>query len=527
MSNSIKQERINAREEKLNRKLQAEQEEKKAKTRQRTGLIVGAVLLVVAVLLGIFITSGALARTVPALRVNDQTYSAAQVSYYYANEYWQIVNTYGTYASYFGYSGLDVNAGIATLGDQPYTNGDEYATWKDYFLASAENTIRTYQALNDYAVQQGIALDAEDEAAVDASLDSLEQNVKNGGYKSLDLYFEAAFGNGVNRSIAREILLRQTLAQKAYEHASDGFSAQYSDEELSEYYDSLEGERDNYNFWYYLLSAETVDSEPDAEGNVTSEVTDETLTAAQEKAQAIVEAFRSDEGTADLQARFDAAITTQVADAACNARENAAASGLNSDYKEWITDAARKQGDIGIIPNSSGTGYYILVYGSHDDNHYPTVTIRDILINVVTAEDGTYTEQALEEARVKAEGVYTQWKNGEATEESFAALAEEFSDDTSTASEGGLVENIYKGQMPDGVDDFCFGERKAGDAEVVESLTAGYAGYHVLYYVGEGELYSNYLSRTELAGQDTEEWFNALLEGYAASRLSGLRYVGK
>ena len=514
-ANSIKQERIAARESKENRKRQAEAEREKARKRSRTGWIIGIGLFVLLLLLGMFTTTGRL----PALQVNNRTYSTREVSYFYANEYWSFVNSYGSFASYMG---LDTSTGISSLGSQAYTASDDYSTWKEYFLAAAKSTMASLQALDEYAKANGIELTEEEIASVDADLATLEQNVLAGGYKSLNLYFSTAYGSGVNTRIARDAGLLQARASKAYEYASSQFD--YTDGELAEYYDSLEGEVDKYDYWYYYVAADKVDSEPDEDGNVTSAVTDETLAAAKEKADAIVAAFTPSN---DDEEALNAAIDSVIPTALCTVKKNTTASSVGDEYKEWITDHTRQEGDITVVPNSTETGYYVVVFGRWDDHHYPTVSVRHILIKAVADEDGSYSDQALEEARVKAEGIYTQWKTGEATEESFAALANEYSEDEGSNTAGGLYENIYKGQMVENFDAFCFAGHEHGDTDMVSAVSSNYAGYHIIYYVGEGELYSNYIARIRKSSADAEEWYTALTEGYEPKQLIGFGLAGK
>jgi parvulin-like peptidyl-prolyl isomerase len=514
-ANSIKQERIAARESKENRKREAEEVQAKVRRRNRIGWIIGIGLFVLLIVFGILNTKGLL----PALRVNDRTYSTREVSYYYANEYWQFVNNYGSFASYMG---LDTSAGISSLGSQAYTASEDYATWREYFLSGAKSTMASLQALDDYARENGLSLTEEEIAAVDADLDTLEQNVIAGGYKNLDLYFSTAYGSGVNRKIAREAALLQARASKAYDHATAQF--EYTDEELSDYYDSLEGETDKYDYWYYYVAADKVDSEPDADGNVTSDVTEETMAAAKEKADAIVAAFKAGSNNEES---LNSALTEVLPGALCTARKNTTASSVTDDYKDWVIDPSRTEGDIAALLNSTETGYYVVVFGRHDDNHYPTVSVRHILIKAVADEDGNYSDQALEEARVKAEGVYTQWKNGDATEESFAALAAEYSEDDGSKANGGLYENIYKGQMVENFDAFCFADHKPGDTDMVSAVSSNYAGYHIIYYVGEGELYSNYIARIRKSSEDTEAWYSALTENYSSKELLGFGLAGK
>ncbi len=519
---SVKQDRLAASEAKRDRKLRQAQEAEKAQAKARAGWIAAIVVAVVATLFMICVNTGLIFRSTTALKINGNKYSPAELSYYYGGEYLNFVNTYGAYASYFG---IDTSGGISSLKDQAYPT-DEFANWREYFLNSAKERIRSNQALYDYAVANGVTLSDEELAEIDTSLATLKENVIAGGWKSLDTYFASNYGKGVNTKVAKDCLLFSALAQKGYEAGSDQFV--YTDEELSEYYDSLNGESDNYNYWYYYLAADKVDSEPDADGNVTSDVTAETLEAAHEKANKMINAYKARipeegfTGTEDFASYFNSAISSQGITSECTAMKNTAASSVSSDYKEWMTSADRAAGDIDVIENSSGTGYYLVVFGSHDDNHYPMVSVRHILIKAAEDEDGNYSEEALEAAKTRAEEIYDEWKNGEATEESFAALADKYSEDEGSNTNGGLYEEIYKGKMVDTFDEFCFAGHKHGDTDIVTATSGGYAGAHIIYFVSaDGELYSNYIAKTDKLSEDTSAWYDSIMEGYDMTKGAG------
>lgn len=115
----------------------------------------------------------------------------------------------------------------------------------------------------------------------------------------------------------------------------------------------------------------------------------------------------------------------------------------------------------------------------------PMVSVRHILvIPTEQNEDGTYTDEAWAEAEQKAQALLDEWKAGEATEDSFAALANENSEDPGSSSNGGLYEDVYPGQMVDPFDEWCFDDaRQPGDTGIVKTDY----GYHVMYYVSKGE----------------------------------------
>ena len=121
----------------------------------------------------------------------------------------------------------------------------------------------------------------------------------------------------------------------------------------------------------------------------------------------------------------------------------------------------------------------------------------------------TYSEEEKAAAKATAEELLNQWKSGEATEDSFAALATEKSSDTGSTANGGLYEDIYPNQMVASFNDWCFAEgRKAGDTGIVETQY----GYHVMYFVGDSDVtYRDYQIRNELTENAVSEWYADLI----------------
>ena len=113
------------------------------------------------------------------------------------------------------------------------------------------------------------------------------------------------------------------------------------------------------------------------------------------------------------------------------------------------------------------------------------VNVRHILIQPEGKnDDGTYTDEAWAEAEKKANDLLTEWQNGEHTEDSFAFMAAENSQDSGSVENGGLYEDIYPGKMVDEFDAWCFDPaRQPGDTGIVKTSY----GYHIMYFSSTGE----------------------------------------
>ena len=114
------------------------------------------------------------------------------------------------------------------------------------------------------------------------------------------------------------------------------------------------------------------------------------------------------------------------------------------------------------------------------------VDVRHILVTPeggTVGEDGTttYSDAEWATAEAKANSLLNEWLTKGNTEENFAAMAQTHSQDPGSASNGGLYEDVYVGQMVPEFENWCFdAARKTGDYGIVKTTY----GYHIMYFVG-------------------------------------------
>ena len=124
-----------------------------------------------------------------------------------------------------------------------------------------------------------------------------------------------------------------------------------------------------------------------------------------------------------------------------------------------------------------------------------SVDVRHILIYPEGADGSNiFTEEFSEEAwaagEETAKALLEQFLAGEQTEEAFAALANEHSQDPGSNQNGGLYEGVTEGEMVQAFNDWCFDEsRQPGDTGVVKTEY----GYHVMYFSGSQSLWQQYV----------------------------------
>lgn len=144
------------------------------------------------------------------------------------------------------------------------------------------------------------------------------------------------------------------------------------------------------------------------------------------------------------------------------------------------------------------------------------VDVRHILIKPeggTTDEAGktTYSEEEWEACRQKAQSLLDEYLAGEQTQDRFAELATEHSQDPGSAAKGGLYTDVYEGQMVAPFEEWCFDDsRQAGDHGLVKTDY----GYHVMYYV-DSRLVWQTTAKKDLLVEKGNEYLKSVVDEYA------------
>ena len=501
------------------RQIAEQQEAKKVKMYTIAFVVVLVVLLAIAAYVGIsqyIRTSGVNENKTIALTVGDTQLNNTELNYFFMDSVNNFYSQNGNYAAIFG---LDVTKPLNQQVMDPET-GD---TWADYFVNTAKTNATSVYALYGAAVKEGFTMPEAQQNSVDSTISTLELYSTIYGYKDANQYLKAIYGSGASLESYRSYL-EKTMLASAYQTA-------YADSLTFTDADLRAAEADNYNKYssfaynYYNLPVSKFleGGTTDENGNTT--YSDEEKAAAQQKAEAAAKSLTGEEITTAQ------ALDAAIAALSINADNNTAMStryddqsytGINSTIAQWLSDSSRKEGDITYLANSTTdadgketiNGYYVVRFDSVNDNTFPLKNVRHILVSFEggTSDDSgniTYSEEEKAAAKATAEELLNQWKSGEATEDSFAALATEKSSDTGSTANGGLYEDIYPNQMVASFNDWCFAEgRKAGDTGIVETQY----GYHVMYFVGDSDVtYRDYQIRNELTENAVSEWYADLI----------------
>ena len=308
--------------------------------------------------------------------IGEYQLTNSQLQVYYWMEIQNFLNTYGSYAAYFG---MDYTKPLDTQLEE------EGRTWQQYFLDTALNNWHQVQAMSLIAEETGLTMTEKDKQYLE----------------TLDTYLEeTAAANGV------------------------------SVEELMEGNFGPGADKEDYRYFQNLYLSGVPYYQKAVEGMVPT--------------QENLEAYFADH------------------------EEEYAASGVTKDSK--------------------------------------FVDVRHILVQVkggTTDDSGatTYSDAEWETCRADAQTILDTWLAGEKTEERFATLATEKTEDPGSKQSGGLYQKVYQGQMVPEFNDWCFDEARVyGDYGLVKTSY----GYHVMFFVKSEPQWISYAQSDWMNQQSTE-----------------------
>ena len=493
------------------KQLTAQKEAKKNNLYTTAFVVVMVAILAIAIVVGVSQTvtnSGIREKNTVALTVGEHELNSVEMNYFYMDAVNNFYSSYGSYATMFG---LDVTKPL----NEQFVDEAAGTTWADDFMTSAKESAASTYALADAAKAAGFALPEAEKEALDSNLATLDLYAAMYGYADADAYLKAMYGNGASKESYAAYYELQMLASAYYNHYADSLT--YDDAALKAKEAENEKAYTSYSYNYYYLAASRflTGGTTDAEGNTTytDEETAASVAAAEEAAKTLTAEEIKD--AAALDAAIAALEINKDSAAASTANTDTLYTAINTSYADWLADSSRKAGDTAYFPSVSGettNGYYVVMFQDSTDNDFLLKNVRHILVAPAhehaegeTHEEGeTYSEEELAAAKATAEEILASWKSGEATEEAFAALANEKSAD-GDGTTGGLYENVYPGQMVEGFEDWTYdASRKAGDTGIVESQY----GYHVMYFSGNSDMtYRNFLIENDLRSAELNSWY--------------------
>ncbi len=519
---------------------------------KKTAKIIKSVVAVVVViaLLAAYVATGAVRKGfIASLGIPQKTLTAVTVTngeqkakikvgtynFYYATTYNSLKSQASQYSQYgldLGDMGLDVDF-EKKLSSQTYTDSEtnETMTWEEHLqklvLDSIEHTYTYYLAAVEANDGKEPELTDEQKTELEETMKSYTETANKNGY-TLSGYLSRAMGKGVTEELFKTEVTRQYIAENYQSDLSSNVETrEYTDDEITKYRDENIEDFKAVDIKFFECDSEddakAFKSELKADGSNFADLASKYSATDSDK-----EANKNDTFTTELGITRETLINRNVAIAQADPHEHEEGEEHSEDEKatysglDWLFSADRKAGDSYQMSTSV---VYIIAPASIQNVN--TVNVRHILIKPETDENATESTAAQWSAAYeKAKGILDNFNKTDKTEESFAGLVEDNSEDTGSASNGGLYENVVTGQMVNPFSNWCFADgRKAGDTAIVRTSY----GYHIMYFVAENdETCWKYNVKQALASADGASDGEKLEEAYTISvNWFGSRYFNK
>lgn len=490
-----------------------------------------SIVLCAVIVLGVVAFSlnyyGALQRVIKIGGVgSDQSVTIAEYEYYYMRAYNQVRYQAQYYQYYYQTSnGYDLSL---TPEEQTQTTKDadgNEITWAEKLHEDTLEIIQLHKAYYNEALKMGLKLTKADEAFIDKQIEDLRDEAKSAGSNSsssnsenkvtysLNAYLRKVYGGSINERFLRKQLKIQVLAQKYLTERTNEIAKDYDQKDIDAEYKKDTTAYDFVTFRAYTFKTTELTKEDNE--------TDDALKARQAKANAEVKKNANDfynavtnDATFTAKAKElnkDTADYNVDKETKYSMLKSTAQSTFSEDAAKWLFDSSTKVGSKKLFSDEEN-GKYIVVLALSKPHQEQTVTARHILFQTKDQSSGNdLSEEEIAKKKTQAEDVLKKFNEGDKTEDSFAALANEYNEDTGSSSNGGLYEHIYPGQMVTEFNDWVFdANRKAGDVELVETDF----GYHIIYFVAkDGKDYYDSAIRSSKANKDIETETKALQEG--------------
>ena len=457
---------------------QAEQAAYKKKVRLYTIIGIVVVVLVAALLLW---NSGIFQKNAAAATVGDEKLSVAELSYYYYNNELRYM--------YYSYGLLDSSKSDA----EQFLNEEEGTTYQDYFLEQALATAQETQVMYQAALENGYS-DSDVKASVDAEIANMKSSAAANGY-DYKAFLKAVYGRYMTPAVMENIVTKSLVASlyynDVYNETYDGLTA----EDLDAYYNDNQDSVDTFTYSYLYYTADSVettgeDGEELSEDEIAA-LEEAAMAEAKEKADAALEAYNNGTGIAEL-------IETTAPSTSSDHYTVIGTSAIGATYRDTLLELGT---DEAAVVENEGIGYYVVIFHERSRNDTLSANVRHILVmaETTTDESGAVvapTDEAWAAAQTKAEEIRAEFEAGEQTPEAFAALAEKYSEDTGSNTNGGLYEGVTEGDFVEEFDFWLFGDKsdlQPGDTAMIrhegnaETESAPYWGYHITYLDSWGE----------------------------------------
>jgi len=516
------------RSEGASRRDERSMREHNAKKKTKTITIAVVSVVLVAFIAALIINSTFIRRSVTAITIGGRGFTAAEFDYFYntsIHEYTEYIN-----ANMAGFASALLPARDRPLASQ-FQDSETGTTWADFFVEQAIERVSAIMRIYNAAIASGFEMGEADIAELEEELGffmtqgEMAVAMSPAMYPTPMSYLQQLFGSSLDENTLRSVLNLEFTARAYNRHVFE--SVVHSEAELEAYYQENRDELDV--FVYRELLIRPADTNPDADPDrfqTGDELADANERANEEAAEIVAHITQNVATEEDFIAAARDYDFLRFFEQDSTLRELQGQL-LDERVSPWLIDDERAHGDIETFEADYGT--YILFFVERDDNNYQMASMRQILILREAPSLDNFPElgefdpeyqDAIEGAeafaRARAEMALEAFIAGGATEQALIDLMPDFSDDNTD----GFYENIsrfpYQSEsartmrVVHELENWLFDSaRQVGDYQLIRTEAFG---FHLMYFTGFGELFSNFMASDRMRVEHHQSWREGLPE---------------
>jgi len=354
-------------------------------------------------------------------------------------------------------------ASTETMLSSPYPDDDSFPTYRDYFRYLTAQDLQKMEILYDDATAKGYQIEPSHTDRANAYVDWLKSKAAELGVP-LDTYIKGVFGTQVDEQCIIKVLAKKYFTD---DYASDEKLSELSasDEQAEEAYSESRNIYDVVNYKLLRINFELRDKA--------------FIDTANLKAQQIIDAMGRDPSKFESEAAKifpkGAAANTLEQEDSTLVPEARYDDFTHTEFREWLFDDDRKDGDATIFPDEDGFPI-ILVFVSR---HRMTSPMRSCYIMKVSSQTKDDQTPDISGTQALAQKIFDYISDSN----SCAQIENVFNDSVLSGQlEIQLDDNIYYEKYPSSIAGWVFSDdRKFQDKTLIEEDGT----FYVIFFISE------------------------------------------
>jgi hypothetical protein len=354
-------------------------------------------------------------------------------------------------------------ASTETMLSSPYPDDDSFPTYRDYFRYLTAQDLQKMEILYDDATAKGYQIEPSHTDRANAYVDWLKSKAAELGVP-LDTYIKGVFGTQVDEQCIIKVLAKKYFTD---DYASDEKLSELSasDEQAEEAYSESRNIYDVVNYKLLRINFELRDKA--------------FIDTANLKAQQIIDAMGRDPSKFEAEAAKifpkGAAANTLEQEDSTLVPEARYDDFTHTEFREWLFDDDRKDGDATIFPDEDGFPI-ILVFVSR---HRMTSPMRSCYIMKVSSQTKDDQTPDISGTQALAQKIFDYISDSN----SCAQIENVFNDNVLSGQlEIQLDDNIYYEKYPSSIAGWVFSDdRKFQDKTLIEEDGT----FYVIFFISE------------------------------------------